>query len=329
MSYSKSFNRPQSFDNRVVFIDGFSGSGKSMIAPIVSSLQSAELWKLDHVFEYSLKLYSMGGMTLEAAETLIRIYIDIDTYNLRVGRDINFRESDDSSAQKNQLDERYIDRSKGPEGNVVTEMINLERPINIFMSHNIYSISAPLFNCLGDRLELFIIPVRHPYWLIDNWVKNDWSARIGKDPRELSLTYNHNGRVYPHYARGWEDRYDECSTYERAIFMLSINGLKPNELGEDIFSSSHIGKMMFIPFENFATDPENYIDNICARLHSSRSDLTSKIMKSMNVPRKLPKNYLDKQKIYISSLFKNDNVSKEYLDIFEECVYLYESSYME
>ena len=322
------FNRPQSFNNKIVFIDGFSGSGKSMIAPILSSYNSAEIWKLDHVFEYCLKFISLGAMSAKAAETLMRMYIDIDTYNLRIGRDINFRETDDSSAQKNLLEERYRERSTFQEGDEVTKAINREVPINIFLTHYILDISAPLFSSLGDRLKLFIVPTRHPCWLLENWVNGNWDTRIGKDPRDLHLTYKLKEGIYPYYTMGWEDKYDSASSFEKAIYVISSIMTKQDSLKKNI-PNEILSKIMVIPFEKFAVSPQEYLENIADILDSSLTKSTTSIMREMNLPREFPQDLIEKQTKHIFDLMKANNVSRECEQIFKELVLSYENRYLE
>jgi hypothetical protein len=48
--------------------------------------------------------------------------------------------------------------------------------------------------------------------------------------------------------------------------------------------------MMFIFFEDFATDPNQYIDKICKTLSTERSDNFEAIMQKLSIPRNLEKN---------------------------------------
>ena len=317
--------RPQAFNNKVIFIDGFSGSGKSMIAPIVSSFHSSELWQLEHLFETCLTLYSLEEISLKATENLIKMFVDKHAINLMIGRNINYRETDDSSAQKNLLEERYIMRSKGPEGDKATEMINTKKPINIFMTHDILGISSPLFSSLGDKLKLFIVPIRHPYWLLENWVNNLWYERVGKDPRELSITYEFNGRIYPSYAKGWEDKYDNCSPYEKAIEIIYLH----QKTLSKSYSEAIESKILLIPFEKFATNPEKFIRQINSKLNSKKSDSTNRIMKKMNVPREFSEDFISKQKKSLFNTLKTNKISTEYKKLLEELAYSYETKYLE
>ena len=51
----RKLHRRQHLAENVVFVDGISGCGKSMISPVLSSLQRGELWMLNHIFEYSIQ----------------------------------------------------------------------------------------------------------------------------------------------------------------------------------------------------------------------------------------------------------------------------------
>ena len=188
--------RDKSLSERIVFIDGLSGSGKSMISPLISSLESSEIWLINHIYEFTLIMHSLGHISLDAAETIIKTYVDLDCYNLMIGRNVNYRPTDDSSVQKNQLQNVYDERRLGDEGAIIEERVNKENPINIFMSHYIFSESKPLFSALDNRLKIFVVPVRHPYWLVEHWINQDWDNRMSDDIRDPSIQYKLKEKIY-------------------------------------------------------------------------------------------------------------------------------------
>ena len=56
---------------KIIFVDGISGSGKSMISQLLSSLKSSEIWLIDHIFEFALIMHSLGHVSLDATKTII------------------------------------------------------------------------------------------------------------------------------------------------------------------------------------------------------------------------------------------------------------------
>ena len=58
--------RPQVLAENIVVIDGFSRAGKSLFAPLLSSLERGEPWQLNHLYEYLCALEASGRVTRDA-----------------------------------------------------------------------------------------------------------------------------------------------------------------------------------------------------------------------------------------------------------------------
>ena len=327
MSNSRKPFREQSLAENIVFIDGISGSGKSMIAPLISTFQRGELWMLNHIFEYLLIMHSLDEISLDAAQTLMKIYIDHDSYHLMIGRNINFRATDDSSAQKNNLGNIYKKRMNQTEGDDVMIQMKKDKPINIFMTHYIFHESQPLFSALDERLKLFIVPVRHPYWLIENWLNQDWDRKMGANPRDLAIVYKHKENIYPWHAKGWENLYDSLNRIERAIETINRLSVSEEEI-KDNFSNDERKKILIIPFELFALNPNPFIKEMTAILDSSITDQTESVMKSMNLPREINPNIFNSKKDELLIKCEDENVSTKYKDLLLNLADNYEKKYL-
>ena len=84
------------FDN-VVIVTGSLNSGKSMVAPIVSSLNKVEhLRKLIEV-DQVLHLTNLKKIKREVAYFFIRHYLDKSFYEQLIGRNLNYRVGDETS----------------------------------------------------------------------------------------------------------------------------------------------------------------------------------------------------------------------------------------
>ena len=85
------------FQNKIVFVNGFGASGKTMLSPIISSMQNVE----SLVFPYELQWISSFLYTGQIKEDLyaefLKQYADHTIYNQMMGRNSNFRPSDISS----------------------------------------------------------------------------------------------------------------------------------------------------------------------------------------------------------------------------------------
>lgn len=149
--------RPQTLTERIVIIDGFSCAGKSLVAPLLSSFKDGELWQINYLYEYFCSLYALGQVRKDAAMTMLKLTADIDLYNLMIGRSVNLRKEDVSSAYRNHLAHRYLERMEGTDGASVVDHIRKTRPILFLMVHYIFDKSKIMFEAFGRRLRLYIV----------------------------------------------------------------------------------------------------------------------------------------------------------------------------
>ena len=324
----RKLHRRQHLAENVVFVDGISGCGKSMISPVLSSLQRGELWMLNHIFEYSLIMHSLGLMSLDATETMIKMFIDHDSYNLMIGRNINTRSSDDSSIQKNKMYEIYQKRINEPDGDIIIDKMKKEKPINFFMTHYILNESKPLFSALKERLKLFIVPVRHPYWTIENWINQDWSNKMGSHPRDLAMVYEFNKNFYPWHVKDWEEKYDQLNNFERAIETINHLSVDQSKLDKN-FSVTQKEKIMIISFEKFAIDPKNYLESINKILDTEPTSETKSVMTSMDLPRKIDPSVFTLKRSEILEKANKEKISSHYMDLLIHLADEYENEYLQ
>ena len=64
--------RPEHFAEKVVIVDGQPGCGKTMLSPIIGTLDRVELMTYAYPLEYICALHAIGKMTDDAAMTTAR-----------------------------------------------------------------------------------------------------------------------------------------------------------------------------------------------------------------------------------------------------------------
>src|SRR3972149_8160949 len=150
------FIRSPHLANNIVVIDGMSRSGKSLVTPLLSTFKRSELWLINYIYEELCSIDHRKQITPDAAETMIRLYADLDLYNLMIARGCNFRRTDVSGAFVNLLEKKYKERLRLPDGDVALNRIKKEKPILYLMVHYIFNEADLLFRALEDRLKLYI-----------------------------------------------------------------------------------------------------------------------------------------------------------------------------
>ena len=77
------------FQTNYVFIDGMSRSGKAGIAPIVSSFDRVEHFKMKANFDRFLMIYASGDLSKQGFKYLFETDLILEVWHSMIGRDLN------------------------------------------------------------------------------------------------------------------------------------------------------------------------------------------------------------------------------------------------
>jgi hypothetical protein len=269
--------------SQVLFLDGISGTGKTMMGAILSTFDRIEIQRLEHIYEYVCALHFLDRIEDDAAESLIRMYVDLACYNLMIGREVNFRWKDLSGVLANPRAWRYFLRLFQPDGAAAVDRIKASHPIVQIVSHQVLGIAQPLFSALGRRLTI-VEMVRHPLYLLEHWSSfMDW---IGRDPRDFTIWIRHGDSHLPWFALGWEERFSSGSPMDRAIYCIQWL----NERMEDTLarlSETERKQVLVIPFERFVVDAWPFIRDLESLLEVKATSSTRRELRKQKVPRRL------------------------------------------
>jgi len=269
--------------DRVIFVGGHPGCGKTLLTPIVGSLARVEIQKIDYVLEHICSLHFLGKIDDEVATVLIRMVTDLDLYHLMMSRETNFRFSDLSSIFKNPGTLRYIRRLFQPGDAAACERIKTTKPILQILAHNLLVLSPSLFKALGDRLRILEV-VRHPLYMIKQWYL--YIERYGTDVRDFTIWFDYQGHSLPFFAYGWEEKYLRANSMDKVIYSIEHLSLLGGRVIQNI--SEHEKKqILIVPFERFVLDPWPYLRSLESFLETHVTSLTRRELKRQKVPRKM------------------------------------------
>lgn len=331
---SKSF-RPETLCQDLVMVDGLAGSGKTMLSPIIASLQRGELMTYAFEVQYYCNLHHMGEISLNGATNLVKLYIDLKLYNSMMGREMNFRPSDLSSALNTSHPERYLARlfDKGDEA--TPEKIDRIKPIMNFLMHNTLPYAKPIVEAYGKKAK-FIEVLRHPLYMVKQQALN-FENLIG-DKRDIDVYIDFNGNNLPFYTRGWEERFLKANSFEKAILYMDhfIKSFKEANNGENRHR---------ICFEKFVLEPENSLEGLFNFLGTSPGEQTTRVLKESRIPREKIAQGVDleiyrrcgwtpskselseKDELNLRREMISKEVSEEYFSILESRIQDYESNF--
>ena len=288
--------------NRIVLLDGITGTGKTMFLALLNSSSNTMAGQFLYAFEHISILHKMKKIDINDASVLLKLIADEKFYNNLISREVNFRPNDLSSVLKSTKGLKYFKQLFSGDGEIVENRIKNENPIFTIVTHQLFSALDPLFNAFNEKL--FVIEMeRHPLYLIKHWFT--WIDLYGKNPRDMTLCFDENGESLPWFASGWGKRFIESSSIDRVIYSLEWLTLQ----SEEALARFPKNQIMFIPFEDFVLKPDKYLNALKNVLNEVEISNFLKTLKKQNVPRM---NIFDgpNKKIYRRYAF-NKNMSKQ------------------
>ena len=120
----------------IVFVSGNTRSGKALVLEIIASLNGIEKVNVNFLMEQANFLTHTKDISKKAAVYFLRRSFSILDYNLKIGREINFRKKDYTSIYNYRKPERYKNNLKINEGDNVIQILKKEKNIIPLMVHN-------------------------------------------------------------------------------------------------------------------------------------------------------------------------------------------------
>ena len=285
----KTISRKAHLAEKIVFVDGLPGCGKTLFSTLIASMDRVELLSYTYEVEHICALYYLDKISIDAAKAMVSMQTDLKIYNTMMGRDVNFRPTDLSSVFKNHNPSRYLQRLFGPGDEKVPEMIQQENPILNLAVHNLLSYSEPIWQALRDRC-VFIEIVRHPLYMVRQQALN--VSHLFGDVRHFEVSYAHKGFDLPYYIHGWEKDYLNSNPLERTIYLIDKLTHRTN-IARKKLKEEYQAKIITIPFELFVLNPEPWMQKIADVLGTNILDSTRKVMSEQNVPRNMVADGID------------------------------------
>jgi hypothetical protein len=307
----RTLKKYKSFENKIIFTNGFNASGKTMLGPIISSIEKVESMLFPYEIEWVSSFLYNESISQESYREFVRQYIDHSIYNQMMGRNSNFRVSDISSVLKSKHKFQYIKRLFKKGDNHIVEKIKSENHTLSFVTCNLIFFIQNLADTLGSRM-LFIETVRDPIYMfkqlkilfkqviIDNPEK-DFTIRVRQDNfSSFYFDYFTDSKFFFKDSNNIDELV--VMYLERIIqFYSSVDFKNLNLNGSTL---------LILPFENFVTSPDPWINNILNITDSKKDFNLKQEMKKQKVPRKILTEGL-KRDVYERYGNKPDNFSKD------------------
>ena len=308
---------------QIVFIDGFSSSGKSLLCQLLSSLERFENWQIDYSFENIAVAHYLNKISYDAVDSILNTKSDELIYNLFIGRNVNFRASDQSSPFFIGNQNKYLNRIKDIDGSIILDRIKDNNPILPIHLHYIYGHTDILLNSLINKMGLYIIMLRDPFYLIKSWFESDWPEIIGNSKRDFHLNIKKNDLSAPWFTFDYFDQYINSNNFEKSILTVYHYYKKLFHMYE-ITEKKYRDKTMLIFFDDFISDPIKYIDKLCNLFNIKKNNNFFDLMKKFSLPREVDTTIAKREVFYQE--FKNE-INPEFIkltdDLYQSYNYFY------
>ncbi len=274
-------SRKKKLANKVVFVDGLPGCGKTLFSPIVAAMDRVELLSYAYEIEHYCALYFLDKLPMDAAQAQVRLMTDLQLYDNVMGRRVNFRPSDLSSAFQDHDPSRYLKRLFQEGDSATVPIIEREQPILNLTTHQLLGFSEPIWEALGERC-VFVEILRHPLYMIRQQLLN--VENLYGSEKSFDVCYLHKNIEVPFFAKGWEDEYLKYKGVDNVICYLDHLSKRTKQIKEKV-RKKYNATIITIPFEEFVLDPFKKIQEIADSLESKVTESTKTAMRKQNVPR--------------------------------------------
>lgn len=289
-----------------LLLEGISRAGKFLLGNIVNGFQDVEPVQYRPLVEHILYLENCGLIATRVAEEIIKSEIDIDFYEMLIGRHFNLRPGDKSSIYNISNYKKYLQRGGEPDGEQAVKSIKNKILYSTFIVHETLPNIKTFFNIYPQTKVVSLS--RSPLDLVYSWHKRGWGKRYGKDPLAFNVVIKGAKGPIPWFAKDWQDKYYQLSEIDRII--KSIDTLTTlNEQGYKKLSQKNKRNILFLPYELILSNPKSVIKKLRNFLKKNPLPEMEKIIKREKLPNL---GYLEAKKDKTEALKKI--ASKKYFD---------------
>ena len=273
----------QVLTKKVVFVDGITRVGKSMLCTLLAYLRNVSPPQMINPLEQLLPMYATGHMDRNALSAYVRLLFNERFYNFSLSREANFRYDDLTSVHNSYRTKELFKNLDKVDGQAIIDGMAKDTDIFQFMTHDVLT-HYSLFKELNIDVKVLEL-MRHPVDTVHSWYVRGWGERFdNEDPRSGATLFKFGEKTIPHYALGVEEQYLSLNPVEKCLFMhnrlLEKSLTNYNQLS--VVDKKHI---LLLKFEDILQQPSQQIEKICLFIDSEPSEYIEKAFHDARVPR--------------------------------------------
>lgn len=281
--------RPQ-YVNELVLVDGMTRAGKFLLGHIVGAMEGLEFMQYPFLLETALYLTRLGKLDIDTAQMLVKTDIDLNTYNMMIGRGLNGRVYDSSCIYKAADFGRFLARTTEADPDELVRDFQDQNRLPLYIGHESLCNGRTLFT-IYPEVRLISLQ-RDPLSLISSWYRRGWGRRFGMDPKSMSVGFKTQFGPVPWFALNWEPGYISMSEMDRVVksmgtlFMLAKQEYEALDLGQK-------ARVHFVAFDDILLTPSNVVSDLARYLNRKPLENMGAILAREKVPRIIEPNQRD------------------------------------
>ena len=289
-----------------LFIDGMSRSGKGGIAPIISSFDRVEHYKVRATYDRYLMVYESGDLSEQGFKYLFESDLLMDIWFSMMGRDVNNNIHDQTSILNSPKKDEYLLRANRKDTSEtfheIIKEVKERQLIFPFVCDDFMTIGNFL-NTISENFK-YIVVMRNPIEMVFTWFRSGRGSRLGNDQRYTNPAFQIRGIENVHYSMfNIAEEFNKANPLEKCFLVVEK---QMNEyLKSNLLKSKNT---CLVPFENYFLETEKFIQKFESFLGTSRTVYTNNEMDKANVPRKKDNETFSRK---ANMIF--DNMKEEYV----------------
>lgn len=263
------------FNFKTVIIDGFAGSGKTIVAPIISSYKLTQNQTISYDFDNIIILNYLKKLDDQSSIEILRYISEELLYNNSIGRKINLRIHDHTGALYNPKINEDKKKLLIKDTSKIFNRINKKTYCLNLMSHKVFLNYKIIKKTFGNNFNI-ILCVRHPVFLFRHYF--NFYNKIDKKSQDFLLKIEKRNKLFPWYFNKIIDKTvsNKGDNILKLLFFLF----------KEIKKISNNKNFIIIDFENFIKKPNKYLKIIEEKNKIKRDKLLlKKVFKQMKIPR--------------------------------------------
>lgn len=288
---------------QILYVDGLTRVGKSMVNLILSSLSKVSHPQFIEPLEQLMPMYTSGHITRNALSSFLRLHLNERFYNFALSRNLNFRYSDLTSIHNSKSPTEFLKNLSLNDGDAVINHIRESETILQFQTHDLLTHYDSFLDLRigGKVIELF----RDPVETIHSWYKRGWGTRFdSEDPRSFTSLFKCAEGTLPHYVLGYEHEYFKLNPMEKCVFMHNLLLKKSCEQYLKL-NQKEKNNILLLRYEDILVDPNNELLTICRFLNCEVTSHTVQALSNARLPRKIDPSLRDLKLLDIKNAVKS------------------------